>query len=367
MGYPRQIQERNSENQQHIHVLLQLTLPAGNADAATSRVSSLSDEQRRELLKMAGSHHVVLRAMQPVFEQATLNGNTELAGWTAATIEKEQSRIATALRYLHEICAELEGSACPVTVMKSLDHWPDLGSDLDLYSSADIRQVSRILSEKFKARAQARSWGDRLAGKWNFSIPGLPELVELHLQRLGQTGEHRRLAQRFITRRVEKEVNGMSFHVPAPEERVVVATLQRMYRHFYFRVCDIVDTAGLVESGTLDFLELRRATEAAGIWEGAAAFLMIASDYVRRYRGYDLNLPRLVYESAPFGGEKIRIRDRFLRIPIMPQGAKLFTHEITHAARHGDLPATLRLNLLPPLAVAAAVAYKLTGSDKGVW
>ena len=37
------------------------------------------------------------------------------------------------------------------------------------------------------------------------------------------------------------------------------------------------------------------------------------------------------------------------------------------AALNGDLAATLRLNLLPPLAMAAAVAYKLTGSDKGVW
>jgi hypothetical protein len=27
----------------------------------------------------------------------------------------------------------------------------------------------------------------------------------------------------------------------------------------------------------------------------------------------------------------------------------------------------VRLSLLPPLASAAAVAYKLTGSDKGVW
>jgi len=34
---------------------------------------------------------------------------------------------------------------------------------------------------------------------------------------------------------------------------------------------------------------------------------------------------------------------------------------------NGNIPATLRLNLLPPWAVAAALAYKFTGSDKGVW
>lgn len=362
-----QVQERDSQEQQCIHVLLQLTLSPQNAAAAIAHVGAFNAEQRLELLDLANSHHVILRALQPVFSQATLAGNTELAAWAATAMEKEKARISTALRYLHEICAEVESAGCPVTVMKSLDHWPDLGNDLDLYSSADNRRVSRVLAEKFKAHTEARSWGDRLAGKWNFAIPGLPESVEFHLQRLGQTGEHRRLAQRFITRRVEKEIMGMKFHVPAPEERIVVATLQRMYRHFYFRVCDIVNSAALVESGALDFLELRRATEASGIWEGAAAYLVIVSDYVRRYRSYNLNLPRMVYEAAPFGGEKISIRKRFLRVPVMPEGAKLFTREITHAALQGDLPATLRLNLLPPLAVAAAVAYKLTGSDKGVW
>jgi hypothetical protein len=366
MAHPRQMQERDSRDQQYVHLLLQLTLSPGNDGAPVSRVGSFGAEQRRELLDMAGSHHVVLRVLQPVLQQATVNGNTGLAGWATAEIEKEKTRIATALRYLHEICTAIEDAGCPVTVMKSLDHWPDLGGDLDLYSSADIRQVGGVLAERFRAKTEARSWGDRLAGKWNFSIPGLPELVEFHLQRLGQTGEHCLLAQRFITRRMEKEINGMRFQVPAPEERIVVATLQRMYRHFYFRVCDIVNTAALVESGSLDFLELRRATRAAGIWEGAATFLVIASDFVRRYRGYNLDLPRLVYEAAPFGGEKIRIRQRFLRVPIAG-GARLFTREIMHVALQGDLPATFRLNLLPPLAVAAAVAYKLTGSDKGVW
>jgi len=31
------------------------------------------------------------------------------------------------------------------------------------------------------------------------------------------------------------------------------------------------------------------------------------------------------------------------------------------------VPATFRLTLLPPLASAAAIAYRFTGSDKGIW
>ena len=68
-----------------------------------------------------------------------------------------------------------------------------------------------------------------------------------------------------------------------------------------------------------------------------------------------------------FGGEALFCRDNFLRIPILRQGAKLYTLQVTNAAFRGDVPAVLRLSLLPYLGAAAAIEYKLTGSDKGVW
>ena len=56
-----------------------------------------------------------------------------------------------------------------------------------------------------------------------------------------------------------------------------------------------------------------------------------------------------------------------MRVPVMPEGANLYTRQVTAAALNGDVPATLRLSLLPYLASAAAIAYKITGSDKGIW
>jgi hypothetical protein len=74
-----------------------------------------------------------------------------------------------------------------------------------------------------------------------------------------------------------------------------------------------------------------------------------------------------VIADATVGGDKIYTRARFLRLPIMPYGARLYTQQITQAAFRGNVPATFRLSLLPPLASAAAVAFRITGSDKGVW
>ena len=290
-----------------------------------------------------------------------------MAAWANSAMAAEEQRIDCAIPQLHRVCSELEAAGCPVTVIKSLDHWPDLGNDLDLYTSADPARLVRLLTATFGARMEPRSWGDRLAGKWNFSLPELKELLEFHVQRLGQTGEHRTLARRFMSRRVTRTLHGFQFFVPAPEERIVAATLQRMYRHFYFRVCDIVNTTALIDSRMIDFAELQRATERAGIWPGVATYLFIVSGYVERYRGQPLGLPAAVMDAARFGAEKVHAAARFLRVPILPEGANLFTRQVTRTALHGDFAAALRLNLLPPLAVAAAVAYKLTGSDKGIW
>ena len=93
-----------------------------------------------------------------------------------------------------------------------------------------------------------------------------------------------------------------------------------MYRHFYFRVCDIVNTRNLVESGEINFAELKRAANMGGIWKGVCSYLKIVSDYVATYRGKGLPLPTEVVQAAPFGGEKIFVRARFIRVPIMPQG-----------------------------------------------
>ena len=352
---------------EYLDALFSLTLSPAQASEAVALVAALTSQERAEFLSLADSHHVIVRVLTTVSEHAKSGRDAELQEWVTEELGKERKRISTALVYLEAICQELENANCPTTVMKSLDHYPDLGNDLDLYSTATEKAVCNVMTAKFNAKIEARSWGDRLANKWNFAIPGLRESVEVHVQRLGQTGEHTTLARRFVSRRVMKVVEEKTYFVPAPEERIIVATLQRMYRHFYFRVCDIVNSAAIVESGEVNFPELQRATEAAGIWPGIATYLAIVSDHIRRYRGIPLALPNPVVAAARFGGKEVKPRARFLRVPVLPHGAALYTHQVTQAAARGDVPATFRLSLLPYLASAAAVAYKMTGSDKGVW
>jgi hypothetical protein len=347
-----------------LDALLQLTLAPEQAHSAITHVANLDDAGYNRLVGLAGANHVVMRAFRVIARQ---DDDPRLADMAAQELAREEQRIDNALTFLLHICDELEHAGCATVVMKSLDHWPDLGSDLDLYTSAEPGRVIQVMLRRLDARIAARSWGDRIAGKWNFIVPGLPEPVEVHARRLGQTGEHAAIAKRLIAGRIPKMVNGRIFLVPSPEERIIVATLQRMYRHFYFRVCDIVDTLELLESGQLDYTELKQASELGGIWLGVATYLRIVHDYVLQYRGAGPDLPPKALHEARFGGGAVRADGKFLRVPIVPNSAHLYIRQMTNTALRGDVAATLRLALLPWIASLAAVAFRITGSDKGIW
>jgi hypothetical protein len=140
-----------------------------------------------------------------------------------------------------------------------------------------------------------------------------------------------------------------------------------MYRHFYFRLCDIVDSATLISSGDLNYEELHSSAQAAGIWEGVATYLVIVSDYVRSCGAAAPDLPSFVRKSAHFEGNIVYFQGSFLRVPILPQSAGLYRSQFAGLLRRGDLQSSARLGLLPWLATAAAIGHKITGSDKGIW
>ena len=358
--------KHTDRDQQSIALLSRLMFLEHDANAgATMEIPEISEQGFQQLVSLSDKHHVTVRALRVLRELAGFENQSALSEWCDSALKDESKRIANAIEWLYAIVQALQNSGCPVTVIKSLDHWPDLGSDLDLYTSGRPEQVVSVMQEKLHAETEARSWGDRLANKWNFQVPGLPELVEVHVQYLGQTGEQKLLAERVLRRSVTKTVNGRTFPVPAPEERILISTLQRMYRHFYFRLCDMADVAALLAGNEINFDELRKGAELGGIWEGVASFLVIVAEYVARY-GRSISLPEQVRSAAYSSHLSVTFKDTFLRVPMRP-AAGLYGSQLMNAGRHGDLRAISRLPLLPPLAVSALVAFRLTGSDKGVW
>jgi hypothetical protein len=138
-------------------------------------LESLIQADRDELKdfgEFSETHHVTVRALEVFRQVMTAARQPHLAAWAAGVVEKEKARIARALPVLETVCRVLEAEGCPVKVMKSLDHLPDLGSDLDMFTDAQPAHVIAVMRRRFDAQLAPRSVGDRMANKWNFILPG---------------------------------------------------------------------------------------------------------------------------------------------------------------------------------------------------
>jgi hypothetical protein len=360
---------RKSPVNESMDLLSRLLLRAEDDASATvaEAVKALGREEFERLVALAGSNHVLVRGLEAILRVTRDAGDDRRTELAETALAAERARISAALPVLREVCQTLVERGCDVAVIKSLDHWPDLGSDLDLYTNARARVVLELMKSCFQAKRASRSWGDRLAGKWNFLVPGLREPIEIHVGRLGQTGEQVAIASWLMSRTRSITVGGQKFRVPSISDRLMISTLQRMYRHFYFRLCDIVDTVRVAETEGIDFTDLRSRATVAGIWEGVATYLVIVSDYVKEYRGRGLELPQSLVAAPRFGGDSIFYARGFLRVPILPQSASLYRSQLLGTLRRLELHNGARLSLLPWLATAAVVGQKITGSDKGIW
>ena len=332
-----------------------------------SGLQRMSQEMWSEFLRFAELQRVYLRTLQLLQEWSAVGAFVPPFDDLRELAQAEQRQVEDALASLNKVVRALELTGHTPLAIKTLDHWPDIGSDLDLFISATERDTVRAMQSELQAEPQPQSWGDKLAHKWNFRVPGLSRLVEIHVGCLGQTGEQDELAAYLEETSVTRDVGGFRFRVSAPEEQVTLATLQRMYRHFYIRFTDLLNLTALVRSGHLDFNRLRASTQRWSIWPGVATLLKVTSDYNQRTGAGPLPLPTFVVSSARFGADVTYVGKQFLRVPMLPHGSQLFLQQLigTGAARH--FRSAARLSLLPALAAAAFVNLRITGDDKGIW
>ena len=113
-------------------LLSRLLLPArsvgaSGAESLKGELLSINNDEFRDLESLAKTNHVVVRAMRAI-RDLIHEDDRVLVEWVEGALAREESRIENALRFLHTICNECNASGKAVAVIKSLDHWPDLGS-----------------------------------------------------------------------------------------------------------------------------------------------------------------------------------------------------------------------------------------------
>jgi hypothetical protein len=362
----------NPENEQMMQALGILLLSSQEGgdrrkfEATLERVRCLPSKNLEALIGRATSQRVLRRLLEILKPHFPLD-REDASLLLETTLHAERERSQNLMTMLDRIVGAFHGRGYPVLVMKTLDHWPDTGSDVDLLASGADQEVCNVLEHDFGAERQAQSWGDRLAHKFNFTVPGLGELVEIHIGCLGQTGEQEKLAEGVLSRRIEQPFGNSVLPVPIPEDRIIIATLQRMYRHYYIRLTDIINIFGAVGRGAVDFERLQGLATESAIWPGVATLLTVICQHGVRFGGEPVNLPDFVGTATRFDAYRTYVDRKFVRVPLMPEAANLYMLQLAQNGRRRNLRAVARLSLLPLLATAAFVSFRFTGNDKGIW
>ncbi|MCP4459484.1 MAG: hypothetical protein GY816_15905, partial [Cytophagales bacterium] len=191
-----------------------------------------------------------LRALAKIQEQGIDIGDANRK-WKA----QEEQRVCQGMSVIKEVFEFLEDTDIKCVVIKTLDQQPDQGDDIDLLLDGDISTFEYHLVHKLGAKKKPPTLSDRFAQKTNFTLPNGIDL-ELHLQKLGQIGEHTLLPRQIIQQKVTIELDGQKVNIPTPEAQYLLLIWQRVYRHFDFRVADIVNMNKLFQQFDPDLRRL---------------------------------------------------------------------------------------------------------------
>ena len=81
----------------------------------------------------------------------------------------EQQQVGHALAALYKVTCALELTGHSPIVIKTLDHWPDIGSDLDLFIAATEADTVREMQSELQSQAAAPELGRPLGAQMELS------------------------------------------------------------------------------------------------------------------------------------------------------------------------------------------------------
>ncbi|UCC95852.1 MAG: nucleotidyltransferase family protein, partial [Candidatus Omnitrophota bacterium] len=205
-----------------------------------------------DLIQVLNKNRIAVRWLRKNY----LTFNSEQRKSADAFLGDEEKRMQSALEIIEKVTQEFEKRGLRIAVIKTLDNYPDLGHDIDLYTNAPIDDVDDILINVFGAKLQKPSLSERFSQKRNYKVQGYP-ILEVHCSKLGQLGEDNLLAQDLLVGCRKITHAQRSAYILRPEFRLLLCVLQRMYRHFNIRISDIYNTIHLIQNDEIDWRLLR--------------------------------------------------------------------------------------------------------------
>lgn len=270
---------------------------------------------------------------------------------STARLAAATARVAATLAMAARLQAVSDRLGVPVVFPKALQHYPDMGHDIDLWTLESAAEFDARLTETFSLTPARRGVFDRVAGKRGYVLAGCPSPLEIHHGGVGHLGEHRGFLIDLLARRRVRNVEGASIGVPSDEDQLIIQALQRMFGHFSVRVSDVHLTATLVR-GPLDWDYVHRTSRRVGLAPALSEWLALAG---RLWHGaVGREFPALARGSAGHT-HALTSRGHLWRLNVVAVAPRLYSGLALHAIRRCQWRTLGRVAALPAAAAAFAI------------
>ncbi|HYE16424.1 MAG TPA: hypothetical protein VD968_18440, partial [Pyrinomonadaceae bacterium] len=271
--------------------------------------------------------------------------------------EEEGRRARAMFEVIRAVSRSCEARGVEHIFAKSFHHYPDMGGDIDLFVASRSDDVDAAALEGTPAVPAARDFRGRMSGVTAYRVGGGFSL-EIYHGRVGVLGEHGALISRLIRNGERTRVGEADFLVPSAEDLLVLQGMQKVYRHDYIRLCDVLSTASLASRERMDWDYVIGASAQLGTLYGLRSYLTYAGQVLRATLGREL-LPaplraRLTVGSCGRG----KFRGGVFVFPRARVAGRIYLGKVLAAARAGNWDGVSRLSLMP-LVAASALTRKL--------
>jgi len=274
-------------------------------------------------------------------------------------LEVEKGRCQGGASIIKQLGCKLDGLGVRYAIIKTLDQYPDIGHDIDYLILDHVDTIRDMIGKEFNGELKPPTLSDRLACKTNFRLHGYPTL-EQHYGRIGQVGEDTSLVKSLMDRITAMELEGVRISIPSGEYRILLATLQRIYRHFNIRLCDIVNTAGMIRAKQIDWNHLFLISRQLGLFRGVSYYLSFI-DKICEEHGHAQLLPKDVREKFHVDRHNcpLQIQRDHYRFPIWSIGPSVYLGKFLAHLKHLEVSSVIRLSVIPAFALFTYLNIKL--------
>jgi len=292
------------------------------------------------------------RILIRLYECIDEHGDKHLADRFASTVREERTRVRLTVDQIRQIFEAGQRCGIPMVFIKSFQHYPDMGHDIDLLVRDEQGcEVDRRLGECLGWAPEPEGVFNRVSGKRTYQMPGFPSPVEIHHGRIGQVGEHPAFAQRILENKITYACGDFSVDIPCAEDQLVLQAIQRVYAHLTWRISDILQSIQLLRAANLNFSALLTTAERIGVLKGLGHYLSGVDDIFRRVFGQPLldhavnkALPRMVRARPVF-------KNGYYRVSIFPDVCRFFAAKCLVDLKSGHWDNVRRVMALPGLTV----------------